>query len=80
VTELLSEIDEYDAKHPSGTAVSDGVDGEGSTPDRKLQDYEKTRLKPHVDYFRSFIANLTKDERSGKRDRGEEVTTDAMEF
>lgn len=83
VTELLSEIDAYDAKHPGGS--SDGaVDGEGSTPDsRRLQDYEKTRLKPHVDYFRSFIANLTKDERSsGKRERGGEelAMTDAMEF
>jgi DNA primase small subunit len=82
VTELLSEIDAYDAKHPGGADAI--ADGEGCTPDsRRLQDYEKTRLKPHVDYFRSFIANLTKEERSsGKRERGgEELTkTDAMEF
>jgi DNA primase small subunit len=50
-----------------------------------MQDYEKTRLKPYVDYFRSFVANLMKDERSGKRERGEDstkavTTNDAMEF
>ena len=40
-----------------------------SSSNRKLQDYEKTSLKPYVDYFRSFIATLLKDERSGKRGR-----------
>ncbi|KAL1968217.1 hypothetical protein VTN77DRAFT_2052 [Rasamsonia byssochlamydoides] len=78
VTELLSEIDEWDAKH-AGTQSD--VDGEGNAADsgRKLQDYEKTRLKPYIDYFRSFIAGLVKDERSSKRER-EEGTGDAMEF
>lgn len=86
VTELLSEIDEWDAKHPGGIPASDDVEaGAGTDTDakggRKLQDYEKTRLKPHIDYFRSFIAGLIKDERASKRERGEEeTTTDAMEF
>ncbi|QKX62951.1 uncharacterized protein TRUGW13939_10119 [Talaromyces rugulosus] len=85
VTELLNEIDEYDAKNPGEPAPEPEIPTEGSVPDRKMQDYEKTRLKPYVDYFRSFVANLMKDERSGKRERGEEpakatTTNDAMEF
>ncbi|KAL1975099.1 hypothetical protein VTN31DRAFT_3491 [Thermomyces dupontii] len=83
VTELLSDIDEYDSKHLNGSAPSSGmeVDGDNSSvPDRKIQDYEKTRLKPYVDYFRAFIANLNKAERSAKRERGDEGSTDTMEF
>ena len=74
VTELLAEIDEYDRENPPPAS-------ENGSSDRKMQDYEKTRLKPYVDYFRSFVANLIKDERPVKRERGtEETTTDAMEF
>ncbi|KAJ5115042.1 hypothetical protein NUU61_000801 [Penicillium alfredii] len=76
VMNLLAEIDAYDAEHPVGTAEVEVPDGEGSAMNgsdikggRKLQDYEKTSLKPYVDYFRSFIAGLLKEERAGKRDR-----------
>ncbi|KAF9892957.1 hypothetical protein FE257_000549 [Aspergillus nanangensis] len=88
VTQLLSEIDAWDAEHPNTGA--DTADMEGSAPNdsdirgnRKLQDYEKTSLKPYVDYFRSFIANLLKEERTVKRERPEEtvpVKTEGMEF
>jgi len=90
VTELLSEIDEWDAKQHTQNASADIMDGEGSTANdsdtrggRKLQDFEKTSLKPYIDRFRSFIAGLIKDEQSNKRERGEEQTasgSDAMEF
>lgn len=94
VTELLSEIDEYDAKHPTSSSemAPTAPDGEGSTANmdsdikggRRIPDYEKTRLKPYVDHFRSFIANLLKEERSVKREREEESAAakgaDAMEF
>lgn len=79
VTELLNEIDEYDSENPPSAS---NADASGSA-ERKMQDYEKTRLKPYVDYFRSFVANLMKDERPGKRERGAEeatTTSDAMEF
>lgn len=83
VTELLSDIDDYDSKHPISSNSGSGMEANGeksSVPDRKIQDYEKTRLKPYVDYFRAFIANLNKEERSAKRERGEEGPADSMEF
>jgi DNA primase small subunit len=89
VSQLLSEIDAWDAEHPGG-GMAEGPEGEGSVPDgsdargnRRLQDYEKTSLKPYIDYFRSFIAGLLKEERTGKRERDDEpaeVKTESMEF
>ncbi|KAL2865860.1 DNA primase subunit PRI1 [Aspergillus lucknowensis] len=89
VSQLLSEIDTWDAEHPSG-ATTETTECEGSVPNdsdargsRRLQDYEKTSLKPYIDYFRSFIAGLLKEERTGKRERSDEtreVKTESMEF
>lgn len=90
VTDLLSQIDAWDAEHSSGSRSPAAsappqptTDGEGSAADaeaggKKLQDYEKTELKPYIDYFRTFVANLIKGERVGKRERGEDG--DGMEF
>lgn len=90
VMNLLAEIDAYDAKHPAGTAEAEASDADGIPPNgsdarggRKLQDYEKTSLKPYIDFFRSFIAGLLKEERAGKREREDTapaVKADAMEF
>lgn len=90
VTELLAEIDTWDAENPSSNGVADTADPEGSAANdsdargnRKLQDYEKTSLKPYIDYFRSFVAGLHKEERTGKRERNEdkvEVKSESMEF
>ncbi|KAH7382814.1 hypothetical protein BKA64DRAFT_606736 [Cadophora sp. MPI-SDFR-AT-0126] len=65
VTDLLQEIDEWTA--PEG-------DSEGKPP----QDWEKTSLKPYVEYFRSFVLALMRDEQGVKVKREREV--DAMEF
>ena len=63
VTQLLTEIDEW----------------EGEDSEKKLQDWEKTSLKPYVDYFRRFIAGLMEEEKPAlKRER--EDGADAMEF
>lgn len=70
VTELLGEIDEWGRKN-GGAGVGEEEAG------KKLQDWEKTRLKGYVDYFKGFVAELLKEESKGKRER-EEV--DGMEF
>ncbi|KAF2244589.1 prim-pol domain-containing protein [Trematosphaeria pertusa] len=65
VTQLLTEIDEW----------------EDDESEKKVQDWEKTSLKPYVDYFRGFVAGLLKEEKekSGiKRER--EENGEAMEF
>ncbi|PVH94382.1 prim-pol domain-containing protein [Periconia macrospinosa] len=67
VLDLIKEIDEWQ-----------GVEGEG---DKKLQDWEKTSLKPYIDQFRKFVGGLLKDEKQGggvKRER--EEGGEAMEF
>lgn len=66
VTELLGQIDEWQG--------DEEMDGSG----KKLQDWEKTRLKPYVDYFRRFVVELMRDEQGGKRQRQDDG--DAMEF
>ena len=66
VTELLGEIDEFD-----GQEVKEEDEG------KKIQDYEKTSLKPYVEYFRTYVAGLLRDEKGVKRER---VDDDAMEF
>lgn len=70
VTELLEEIDEW---KPVENAENDG---------KSVQDWEKTSLKPYVEYFRSFVLALMKDEKEikVKRERDENGGVDAMEF
>lgn len=73
VTELLEQINEYDEKHNK-----EDVDMEGARPvEKKMPDWEKTKLKPYVDYFRAFVSGLLKEEKNFKREREE---GDAMEF
>lgn len=68
VTELLGEIDTWDSasKKPER-------DDESKT----LQDYEKTSLKPYIDYFRTHVAGILREEKGIKREREE---GDPMEF
>lgn len=66
VTELLGEIDAFD-----GQAIKEEDDV------KLTQDYEKTALRPYVDYFKTYVAGLLREEKGVKRDREEE---DAMEF
>ncbi|KAK2628928.1 hypothetical protein QTJ16_002031 [Diplocarpon rosae] len=67
VTELLKEIDEWNAP--------DGENG-----GKILQDWEKTSLKPYVEYFRTFVLALMRDEKDVKVKRERDDGNDAMEF
>ncbi|KAF2445814.1 prim-pol domain-containing protein [Karstenula rhodostoma CBS 690.94] len=67
VTELLVEIDTWKEEDV----------------EKKIQDWEKTSLKPYIDYFRVFVAGLLKEEKEKekggvKRERGD--NGEAMEF
>ncbi|KAL8959857.1 MAG: hypothetical protein Q9193_003351 [Seirophora villosa] len=67
VTELLAEIDNWDTEDMKPEPEKA----------KRLQDYEKTNLKPYVDYFRSYVASLLKAEQGLKREREDD---DPMEF
>ncbi|KAI9851432.1 MAG: hypothetical protein M1830_006899, partial [Pleopsidium flavum] len=66
VTELLGEIDSWDS-----------ANRKEEDPEQRIQDYEKTSLKPYVEYFKSFVAGLLKDDTGVKRERDD---GDGMEF
>jgi DNA primase small subunit len=70
VLEVLGEIDSWDSEHNSQATELDG--------EKKIQDWEKTSLKPYIEYFRSFVVGLLKDEKVAKRER--EDGDDPMEF
>ena len=98
VIEILNEIDAWDSQELASQAEvrDDEQDSSqnaaannhsnGQRPD-KVPDFAKTALKPYVEYFKSFVADLIKSEsRSLKRDRDEdgngeaEAQADPMEF
>lgn len=69
VTQLLQEIDEWDMNNSNMSEEER----------QNVQDWQKTGLKPYVEYFRGYVASLLKEEGKGKRER-EESGPDAMEF
>jgi len=70
ITGLLAEIDRWQGPTE--------VEAEG----KSIQDWEKTSLKPYIDYFRSFVVALMKDETGVKikREREETAAAGTMEF
>ncbi|KAK9459792.1 DNA primase small subunit [Lipomyces oligophaga] len=60
VSQLMAEVDNYDMVHKVG--------------EEKVADFEKTSLKPYVEYFHRFVADLMKDEMKDKR------PVDGLEF
>ncbi|KAG4216671.1 hypothetical protein PC116_g34848, partial [Phytophthora cactorum] len=66
---LLEEIDSWKGDEEDGS----------EDKAKNLQDWEKTSLRPYVEYFRSFVLALMKDERDPKIKR-EREEGQAMEF
>lgn len=66
IQQLLKEIDAYEG------------DGREDEAGEKMQDWEKTSLKPYVEYFRTHVNTLMKDEMGAKRARAEEG--ESMDF
>ena len=77
VTDLLAEIDAWDRDAAAAAKGEGEGEGEASDPDRRLQDYEKTSLKPYIEVFKEHVAALLRAEQSVKREREDE---DPMEF
>ena len=73
VTDLLGEIDEYDA---SEMKVEEGEGG----LEKKMPDFEKTSLKPFVEYFKTYVSKLLKAEREAEGGVKRERDGDEMEF
>ena len=73
VTALLQEIDEWDREHTAKMSEEERA---------KVQDWQKTSLKPYVEYFRGYVASLLREEGKGKRNREEDVSggAESMEF
>ncbi|KAK7203534.1 putative DNA primase subunit Pri1 [Myxozyma melibiosi] len=66
---LTAEINEWDMVHKT-------LD----SPEReKLSDYEKTSLKPYVEYFHRFVSGLMKEEMKQKRQR-EAESSGSLDF
>ena len=68
---LLAEIDAWDGGADGGAndevngAADDKADSgnaNAGTTARKLADYEKTSLRPYVEYFRRFVGAVLRDE------------------
>ncbi|KTW31564.1 hypothetical protein T552_00202 [Pneumocystis carinii B80] len=60
VTQLLDEIDAWDKEHKENLEMSEKQE--------QIQDYEKTSLKPYIEYFKKFTSLIMKEEAINKRE------------
>jgi len=82
VNELLREVDRFGSGVDDGENQANGFVEDGLTM-RKLNDWEKTSLKPYVELFDGFVKSLLKSEMVRvKRERDDDGVTgaDGMEF
>ena len=75
VTELLAEIDSWDSLVNKSRETSED---KKEMDIRPVLDYEKTSLKPYVEFFKSHVASMLRQERGVKQER--EDDENAMEF
>ena len=68
VQDLVAEIDAWRANNTDDGGVvkreegEEGGDNGDARKNHNLRDWEKTSLKPHIEYFRSFVMALERDE------------------
>ena len=84
---LIREIEAWTEADGAAAAMAAVEVSENSSQDVKpLQDWEKTSLKPYIEYFRSFVTTLMKAERETvvKRERDEDdevpVKVESLDF
>lgn len=78
VSALLGEVD----------AWTRDAGNEGRESERKIPDWEKTSLRPYVEYFKGFVQRLLRDEGGGviagkkRKEKGSDIPAEAdgMEF
>ncbi|GAB7366312.1 hypothetical protein MBLNU230_g8112t1 [Neophaeotheca triangularis] len=71
VTQLLQEIDDWDKEHTSMP----------NEQRAQVADWQKTSIKPYIEYFRGHVSSLLKEEStSNKRNRDAAASADTMEF
>jgi DNA primase small subunit len=81
-------VDTEGAAAMAAVEVSEGSSGAAASSHdiKHVQDWEKTSLKPYIEYFRSFVTGLMRDERDSavKREREEdadvEVKVESLDF
>ena len=85
VQQLLQEIDTYATSH--GANGGGGGGNEEASPskpaavdEKKLQDWEKTSLRPYIELFRTFVLALMRDEKGAVRVKRERDDAISMEF
>ncbi|KAF9932691.1 hypothetical protein FBU30_007533 [Linnemannia zychae] len=66
VPQLVRELNEYDANHPS------------SDEESRLQDWQKTSLREYVEYFERFLKGLTQENRDSKK--RDAATSKSLDF
>jgi DNA primase small subunit len=62
--QIQDELLKYDAEHS------------GESSEKKIQNWDKTSMKPYTDLFATFVKGLLTSERNGKRDRDEDDEDD----
>lgn len=75
---LQTELEIWETKRIKGDSSQQG-DSETESDDRRVLDFEKTSLKPYVDYFAKFVNDLLKDELKGANNKRERES-DPLEF
>ncbi|CCJ30592.1 unnamed protein product [Pneumocystis jirovecii] len=75
VTQLLHEIDTWDKEREENDGIS-----ETSEKHEHISDYEKTSLKPYIEYFKKFVSLIIKEELINKKRQEESNGSITLDF